>query len=74
MPILTAPVLANDNGARSSHGRYYEQPCSSSRLQESIPVLEIFCEAQEFSRHILRIRSRTSREMADRPGLPRRTF
>jgi len=48
---------------------YYEQPCSSSRLQ-----LRIFCEAQEFSRHILRIRSRTSREMVGRPGLPLRTF
>jgi hypothetical protein len=27
-----------------------------------------------FSRHILRIRSRTSREIRDRPGWPRRTF
>jgi hypothetical protein len=27
-----------------------------------------------FSRHILRIRSRTSRETSGRPGLPRRTF
>src|ERR1700682_650352 len=27
-----------------------------------------------FSRHILRARSRTSREMAGRPGWPRRTF
>jgi len=27
-----------------------------------------------FSRHILRIRSRTSREMTGRPGCPRRTF
>ena len=27
-----------------------------------------------FSRHILRIRSRTSREMSGRPGWPRRTF
>jgi hypothetical protein len=27
-----------------------------------------------FSRHILRIRSRTSREMTGRPGWPRRTF
>jgi hypothetical protein len=27
-----------------------------------------------FSRHILRIRSRTSQEMSGRPGWPRRTF
>jgi len=29
---------------------------------------------EEFSRHILRIRSRTSREMTGRPGWPCRTF
>jgi hypothetical protein len=33
-------------------------------------VGQSFVEAQGFSRHILRIRSRTSREMTGRPGWP----